>query len=64
MVGEDEDLRGSDWVEPAFYPAPNCREEGRCSDYLFPTISSCFRSIRGMGRYLQRFGPGFPGNEQ
>lgn len=26
--GEDEDLGGGDGVEPAFYPAPDCGEEG------------------------------------
>jgi hypothetical protein len=30
----------------------------------FQPLALVSRSIRGMGRYSQRFGPGFPGNEQ
>lgn len=30
----------------------------------FHSLALVSRNIRGMGRYSQRFGPGFPGNEQ
>ena len=33
--GEDEDLGGRNGVEPAFYPAPDCGEEGGGSYDLF-----------------------------
>lgn len=40
--GEDEDFGGGDWVEPAFYPAPDCGEEGGGSDYLLTFRQNVF----------------------
>jgi len=64
VVAQNEDFGGSDGIEPFLNPAPNGREERRCTNDL---CSQCRYSVvnitRGYKGRLQIFCPVSLGNE-
>ncbi len=50
MMGENEDLGGSDRIKPFLDPTPDCREEGRSTNDLFPQFVRFGQVRRGQER--------------
>jgi len=62
-VREDENLGGSDRVEPFLDPAPDRREERRCANDLGASSVFMFLSKKQRPLDSQIFDPMSPGNE-